>query len=377
MIISIFTGPWLPVPAVQGGSVPRLWQGLAEKFVAKGHQVTILCRSYPKQPQQEVINGVNYVRWGGFPQSTNIWWDLLKDLTYALISFPRLPAADILVINDFWLPVFATLQPYVGQVVINCARFPKGQYWLYGKVDRFYAVSNAIKEAILKEYPPANNRLKVIPNPVNTDVFFPPTQPKLKQGEEIILYVGRIHPEKGIHLLLDAFSILSRQIPRVKLKIIGPIKENQGGGGGNYLYTLQNKVEGLNVEFVEPIFDIHKLAEAYRQADLFCYPSLAEKGESFGVAPLEAMASGLVPIVSDLACFRDFIDEGETGYFFDHRSNNASHKLSDTLLTAISNSDKNYQMSLKAAQKALFFNYEQIAKFYLDDWIGGSISLPL
>ncbi len=368
MIISIFTGPWLPVPAVQGGSVPRLWQGLAEEFVAKGHQVTILCRSYPEQPQQEVINGVNYIRWGGFPQSTNIWWDLLKDLAYALMSFPNLPPADILVINDFWLPVFAPLHNDAGKIVINCARFPKGQYWLYRKVDRFYSVSNAIKEAIGKEYPPATNRLKVIPNPINTDVFFPQSQPKLEQGEKIILYVGRIHPEKGIHLLLDAFSILSAQISRIKLKIIGPIKENQGGGGGNYLHTLQTKLEGLNVEFIDPIFDIYKLAEAYRQADLFCYPSLAEKGESFGVAPLEAMASGIVPIVSDLACFRDFIDEGETGYFFDHRSNNASDKLSDTLLTAMRNSEKTYQMSLKAAEKALFFSYERIAKLYLDDF---------
>jgi glycosyltransferase involved in cell wall biosynthesis len=368
VIISICTGPWLPVPAVQGGSVPRLWQGLAEEFLAKGHHVTILCRSYPGQPQQEIINGVNYVRHGGFPQSTNIWWDLLKDLAYALMTFPTLPPANILIINDFWLPVFAVLRPKVGKIVINANRFPKGQYRLYAKTDYIAAASQAIQNAIVQQYPPAIPRIKVIPNPIDTNIFHPPSYSRSEQKEKVILYVGRIHPEKGINLLLDAFSILSQQLPEVKLRIIGPFKENQGGGGEQYLRALKSKAEGLNVEFIPPIFDINKLAEAYREADIFCYPSLAEKGESFGVAPLEAMASGLVPVVSDLACFRDFIDDGITGYFFSHNNADAHKNLSDTLVSALKNWETTLTMGKKAAQKAQKFSYGNIAELYLSDF---------
>ncbi|MFN6519069.1 MAG: glycosyltransferase family 4 protein [Nostoc sp. CreGUA01] len=368
MIISIFTGPWLPVPAIQGGSVPRLWQGLAEEFVTKGHQVTILCRSYPGQPQQEVINGVNYIRRGGFPQSTNIWWDLLKDLAYALMTLPTLPAADILVINDFWLPVFASLRPRVGKIVINANRFPKGQYRLYAKADYIAAASTAIKEAIAQQYPTATPRIKVIPNPIDTTIFHPSIHSIPDKKERVILYVGRLHPEKGIDVLLNAFSILSQQISQIKLRIIGPYKENQGGGGEQYLRILQSKAEGLNIEFVSPIFDISKLAEAYRQADIFCYPSLAEQGEAFPVAPLEAMSTGLIPIVSNLDCFKDLIEEGVTGYFFNHRSSDAADNLAVKLKSVLLNPEKIHQISMKATQKASEFSYEQIGRSYLFDF---------
>ncbi|MBD2357532.1 glycosyltransferase family 4 protein [Tolypothrix sp. FACHB-123] len=368
MIINIATGPWLPVPAVQGGAIPRLWQGLAEEFAARGHDVRILCRSYPGQPQTEVINGVQYIRCGGMPQSTNIILDLLKDFFYALLTFPTLPPGDILVINDFWLPIFAALRPTTGKVVINANRYPKGQYWLYAKTTFFAAASRAIQEAIAKEYPAAIHRMGIIPNPIDTCIFSPNTQPKLENKEKVILYVGRIHPEKGVHLLLDAFSILSQQISTVKLRIIGPIKENQGGGGELYLRNLHSNSKGLNVEFLTPIFDVYKLAEAYREADVFCYPSLAEKGESFGVAPLEAMASGLVPVVSDLACFGDFIQEGQTGYFFNHRRVDAAKNLSEKLALAIINCEADSTMSIQAAQKAKEFSYKQVSELYLADF---------
>lgn len=368
MKISIVTGPWLPVPPLQGGSVPRLWQGLAEQFAAKGHEVTILSRTYPGQPQQEIINKVKYLRHGGFPQSRSIAWDLLKDLVYALGMMPVLPSADILIINDFWLPVFAALRPNVGCIVINANRFPKKQYWLYAGATRIAAASSAIQEAIAQQYPAATSRIRVIPNPINTRVFSPPISPRPNTENKTILYIGRIHPEKGIHLLLDAFAILSKQRPETKLRIIGPVQENQGGGGENYLNTLKFKAQGLPVEFSPPIFDIHKLADAYRDADLFCYPSLAEKGESFGVAPLEAMATGLVPIVSDLACFRDFIEEGQTGYFFDHRSSDAANNLAGVLAEALQDWETTCQMGLNAAQKALEYSYEQVASLYLSDF---------
>lgn len=368
MRINISTGPWFPVPAIQGGAVHRRWQGLAEVFAAKGHQVSILCRSYPGQPAREVINGVTYIRRGGLPQSTNIYWDLIKDFAYALTSFPTFPSADITVINDFWLPVFAVLRPRLGKIVINCARFPKGQYWLYSKVTRFDAVSQAIKEAIAKEYPAAISRIRVIPNPIDNRIFFPPISPRNNRKNKTILYVGRIHPEKGIHLLLDAFALLREKNNLANLTIVGPVKEHQGGGGEDYFLQLKAKAEGLPVQFLEPIFEPHQLANIYRQADLFCYPSLAEKGESFGVAPLEAMATGLIPIVSNLDCFKDFIEEGKTGYFFNHRTSEPAKNLAEVLQSAILDWEQTTQMSINATQKAQYFSYEKISELYLADF---------
>jgi glycosyltransferase involved in cell wall biosynthesis len=366
--ISIATGPWLPIPTVQGGAVPRIWQGLAEEFAARGHQVKMLCRSYPGQPHTEFIRGVEYIRWGGFPQSPNVYVDLLKDLLYALLFFPKLPTADILVINDFWLPVFAALRPKVGKIVINANRFPKGQYQLYARTTFFAAASQAIQDAIAQQYPTAIPRMRVIPNPIDTQIFSPSPLAKKIRQEKVILYVGRLHPEKGIHLLLDAFAILSKQLPHVKLRIVGPAKGYQGGGGEDYLKILKLKATRLNVDFLGPIFDLPQLVNVYQDADLFCYPSLAEKGESFGVAPLEAMATGLVPVVSELACFKDFIKDHETGYFFNHRTPQAAENLAFILASAISKWEVTCAMSTKARQIAQEYSYEKVAEFYLKDF---------
>ncbi len=370
MIISIVTGPWLPVPALQGGSTSRIWQGLAEEFAHQGHQVTIYCRSYPGQPEREVIDGVRYLRKAGFPQSSSIIVDLLKDLAYSFLTLPSLPGqADILIINDFWLPVFAPFfRADAGRVVTHVGRFPKGQFFLYTKVARFVALSGVIRDAIASQFPPATSRIKVIPNPVDTRVFSPPPLPRCPTQDKTILYVGRIHPEKGLNLLIDAFNLISEQFPQTRLKIIGPFKENQGGGGEDYLNSLKSKVGNSQVEFSLPIFDVNQLADAYRRADLFCYPSIAEKGESFPVAPLEAMASGLIPIVSDLACFKDFIEADKTGYFFDHRGPGAVSNLADVLIYAIANWEKTRRIGNNATQKVQDFSYGKIAQQYLDDF---------
>jgi len=55
-------------------------------------------------------------------------------------------------------------------------------------------------------------------------------------------------------------------------------------------------LDGPDIDWVGPVFDADRLARHYERATVFAYPSLAEKGEAFGVAPLEAMASGAVPV---------------------------------------------------------------------------------
>ncbi|WP_448562198.1 glycosyltransferase family 4 protein [Trichothermofontia sp.] len=368
MKITIVTGPWFPVPAIQGGAVERRWQGVAEALVMKGHQVVIVCRSFPGQPAREVYQGVQYIRKSGFSQGNNIVFDLLKDLLYAVNILFVLPEADILVINDFWLPVLVIFRSRVDRILIAVARYPKYQHVLYFKASRFIATSNAIRATLIQQYPQLTSIVKVIPNPINTRIFSPSKQATIIKNKKQVLYVGRIHKEKGIHLLLEAFSFIDLSDIDCQLRIIGPHRLSQGGSGEAYYRDLQQQADGLPVEFSSPIFDVDKLAAAYRQANIFCYPSLAEQGESFGVAPLEAMACGLVPIVSSLDCFRDFIEDEITGYYFDHRTTNAAENLANTLVKALTNWDKILKMREKAIQKAQEFSYERIADLYLQEF---------
>ena len=116
------------------------------------------------------------------------------------------------------------------------------------------------------------------------------------------------------------------------------------------------------------MFDLNKLAEVYRQADLFCYPSLAEKGESFGVAPLEAMATGLPPVVSKLDCFTDFITDGETGFCFDHRGSDLAQALVMRLHEVFNNWPRTLSIGQRACEIAQQFSYPRVAQLFLEDF---------
>ena len=81
------------------------------------------------------------------------------------------------------------------------------------------------------------------------------------------------------------------------LKIKGPWQEREGGAGSSYLHQVEQAIKdaGAKIDLEEPSFDQNELIEELQSARIFAYPSLAEKGETFGLAVLEAMSCGCVP----------------------------------------------------------------------------------
>jgi glycosyltransferase involved in cell wall biosynthesis len=366
MKITIATGPIFPVPAVRGGAVQRLWDGLAREFAKRGHEVTIFAREFPGQDIEETVDGIRYVRRGGYAQSTSINRDLVQCLLYALKTARHVPPGDVVVTNDFWMPaVLPWLKPSAGKIVVNANRFPKKQYWLYSKCAAFAAVSRAVAAALKAQTPSAASKVAVVPNSID-DAFLKPITPTNAPGKLRILYVGRIHPEKGVALLEEALRAFSRDTSASwECVLVGPVKEGEGGGGEKFAEELKTQLKGLPVRFEEPIYDPAALAKIYDDADVFVYPSVAETGESFGIAPLEAMARGVVPVVSDLAVFRDYLEPGMNGMVFDHRTPQAAANLAAVLRELIENTDRRERMGAAARQTAEKFSPAAIADKYL------------
>jgi glycosyltransferase involved in cell wall biosynthesis len=201
----------------------------------------------------------------------------------------------------------------------------------------------------------------MIPNPLP---FRCEQDPKPKSGNTM-LYCGRIHPEKGLHLLVNAFRDLGS---KWSLRLVGPWQIDQGGGGESYLSELRNLGGDSNVAFVGPIYDEERLFSEYRNARIFIYPSVAERGETFGLAPLEAMAFGCVPVVSSLECFQDFITDGENGLIFDHRCGDASSSLKTKLMDLLESSETMNRLSRNACNVQISHSSTSIAKLFLSDF---------
>jgi len=333
MNITIVQGAFLPVPPLMGGAVEKRWYSLAKEFVKKGHEVNYISKSYGGLLNIENDDGINHIRVKGYnTPSSGIILKVL-DLLYTLRAINKITSkTEIIVSNTFWLPILLS-NSKKNKCMIDVARMPKGQMRFYTQNARLRANSSpvlkAIKEEINKKY---FNKVVMIPN------FLPFKSTGLvdfSKKEKIILYTGRIHPEKGLHILIKSFAILETK--DWKLLIVGPYSTETGGGGEAYLKQLKELAQKSNVVFMEPIFDISKLNEIYLIASIFVYPSVAEQGETFGVSPLEAMSWGCATIVSNLECFKDFLIHNKNGLCFDHRSENRIEILNQYLKDLISN----------------------------------------
>jgi glycosyltransferase involved in cell wall biosynthesis len=168
-----------------------------------------------------------------------------------------------------------------------------------------------------------------------------------------------------LELLIEAFKTLNSDWT---LKIIGPADVKAGGGGIQYLEYLKKLASGYRVEFVGPVYDMEILNNYYLDASIFIYPSIAEKGETFGLAPLEAMAYGCVPIVSDLTCFKDFIIHDNNGLIFDHRRNNAIELLAKSISSMQHNNIERYKLAKNAIEVRQSHSTSIIASLFLEEF---------
>jgi glycogen synthase len=122
--------------------------------------------------------------------------------------------------------------------------------------------------------------------------------------EPLIYYVGRIVPEKGLTVLIDAAPRVLERWPGAKFVI---------AGGGDYVHELRAKTNALgldsNIIFPGRISDEVRDG-LFKVADCAVFPSLYEP---FGIVALEAMAAGTPVVVSDTGGLSEVVDLHQTG----------------------------------------------------------------
>jgi glycosyltransferase involved in cell wall biosynthesis len=118
--------------------------------------------------------------------------------------------------------------------------------------------------------------------------------------DKLLLYVGRLAPEKQIHQIR---GVLER-VPGTRLALVG---------GGPMEASLREHFKDLPVTFAGYMKG-EKLSQAYASADIFVFPSAFE---SFGLVILEAMASGVPVVSSRVGGAQDMIAEDVSGFTFE------------------------------------------------------------
>lgn len=201
--------------------------------------------------------------------------------------------------------------------------------------------------ALLKQVAP-EEKLRLIPNGVN-DRFLRQVGNAREPG--LMISVGRLSGNKRCHLLLKAFTRVAMVIPTARLILIG---KDQGE-----LDSLRRLADELGisdrVHFMGEV-PFETLTEYLSRAPVWLS---ASEYESFGIAALEAMASGCVPVVQRLSAFEDFIHDQENGFFTDFSDDNLA---ASAILRVFNMGDaERNAISRRAKETASCFTWESVA----------------
>lgn len=181
---------------------------------------------------------------------------------------------------------------------------------LVNSADVVICCSSYMVEEITRLFGVTRKKLFLIPNGVDpANLGIPrqlvPGEKEPHSGGKTILFIGRLVPEKGVQVLLEAMPQLIQQFPEIKLLI---------GGTGPYTDYLEHRAEELGLAGkVEFLVFLDETQRNYhlKQADIAVFPSLYEP---FGIVALEAMTVQIPVIVSDIGGLSEVVSHGIDGY---------------------------------------------------------------
>lgn len=146
----------------------------------------------------------------------------------------------------------------------------------------------------------------------------------ITQDAQVILFMGRLHPKKGIEETLAAFKSLSVKYPKLHLVLSGPDECGYTATVGQW--AAQADLAG-RVHLTGKLQDAERLA-AFRDADVFV---LLSHSENFGMGAAEAMACGLPVVVSEEVGISTWVARSNAGLITRRDPEAAAQAIADLL----------------------------------------------
>jgi phosphatidylinositol alpha-mannosyltransferase len=214
---------------------------------------------------------------------------------------------------------------------------------------RAIAVSEPARAFVNRYFP--EFRMRVIPNGIDLSVYRPGLTPirHLRDDKVNILFLGRLEKRKGLGDLLRAYGAASARVPRSRLIIVGdgPLR----GKIESYVarHRLPNVVvAGYVPDSVKPRY--------FGSADIFCAP--ATGAESFGIVLLEALASGVPVVATEVPGYMSVLESGKDSITVQPKN---WRELAASLVILARDRELRGRLGAYGTQKAARYSWEVVA----------------
>lgn len=192
----------------------------------------------------------------------------------------------------------------------------------------------------------------IIPNGVEIEHFAQPVDPfpQFMDGKLNILFLGRFEKRKGLSYLLRAFPIVKQQMPDTRLIIVGD-------GRARPRYERLVRQAGIEDIVFAGYVPYDDLPRYHRTSHIYCSP--ATGNESAGIVLLEAMASGLPIIASNIDGYASLVTHGVEGLLVLPKS---AASLAQALVELLKNPTLREQMGERGRVRAEQFSWPRISQ---------------
>ncbi|MFA6594546.1 MAG: glycosyltransferase family 1 protein [Candidatus Buchananbacteria bacterium] len=171
---------------------------------------------------------------------------------------------------------------------------------------------------------------------------------RLNVTGDYLLYVGSAYPHKNLEKLIEAFPIVLKQYPDLKLVL-----------AGKKTFFYQRLGEGIKEEFRNKIIltgylTDQELAGLYAKAKLYVFPSLME---GFGLPPLEAQSYGLPVVSADSSCLPEIL--GDSAVYFNPED---VKDMAEKIISVLADSNWQRQLADKGRENIKRFSWRKAAE---------------
>lgn len=366
----------LPVPPVLGGAIQTYLSGILP-YLTKHHNITVLGTNDPSLPDEEMIDGVRYVRIPGkifelykegvMSYLSSNEYDLIHIFNRPKLILPvrqRAPQAKITLSmhNDMFFP--EKINPEEARMALQ-------------ETSRVVTVSDYIGNVIKDLFPEAAHKIQTVYSGVDIDRFLPKNNSSMSkirnqirkqhglENKTVLLFAGRLSRNKGVDKLIRAIPALSKRFDNLALVIMGGnwFSENRVTDYVAYIRALAKR---LSIPVITTGFiAADQIQNWFSAADVFVCTSVWQ--EPLARVHYEAMASGLPIVTTARGGNAEVIIPRENGVVIDNPED--PNEFVEKITEVLRDQSLMNRMSEKGRELAITrYTWDRVASDVLNAW---------